>query len=109
MDYEIIRVTDQPDEEGFHRVDYRTADGEETWVRYTPSSDDPRRVVEESIEWEARSKAAAKRPPGNFRMFVKMNCGYKSFEEIKQDYIDFARSRGYEVDEKMRPYKPAPA
>ena len=108
MDYEIIKVT-EPDAKDFRRVDYRTADGEETWVRYTPSSRSPQQVVEKSIEREARSKAAAKRPPGNFRMFVKMNCGYKSFEEIKQDYIDFAHSRGYKVDEKMKPYKPAPA
>ena len=108
MDYEIIRVT-EPDAKDFRRVDYRTADGQEHAVRYTPSSDDPRRVVEDSIEWEAFDRAAAKRPPGNFRMFVKMNCGYKSFEELKQDYIDFAHSRGYEVDGEMRPYKPVPA
>ena len=108
MDYKIIKVT-EPDAKDFRRVDYRTADGEETWVRYTPSSRSPQQVVEDNIERAARRKAAAKRPPGNFRMFVKMNCGYKSFEELTQDYIAFARSRGYEVDGKMRPYKPAPA
>ena len=35
MDYEIIGATTEPDEQGMLRVDDRTSDGKESWIRYS--------------------------------------------------------------------------
>ena len=106
MNYEIIGAISEPDEKGMLRVDYRTADGKESWIRYTPGCGTPDQVVQDTLAEAARRKAA---PPRSFEMVVKMDVSDKSFEELKQEYRDFCKSKGYEVDEKMRAYKPGAA
>ena len=110
MDYEITGVTEQPDAEGFYQVDYRTADGEARRLRYNnPDSMSPDELVQDWLADKAREAAAANDPPGSFGMYVKMDMSDRSMDELKRVYTDFAKSRGYEVDADMRPYKPAPA
>ena len=112
MDYEIISATCEPDAKGMLRVDYRTADGKESWVRYTPNCGTPNQVVRDALAEAAEDAADAKRPPGNFEFFARLNSGCEginTWEDMKQAYRDFAKSRGYAVDANMRPYKPAPA
>ena len=111
MNYEIVSVASEPDKQGMLRVDYRTPDGKEAWVRYTPGNRTPGQVVQDAMAELARRAAAAKRPPGNFEFFARLNSGCEginTWEDMKQAYRDFAKSRGYAVDANMRPYKPAP-
>ena len=112
MDYEITKVVTEPDEDGMLRVEYRTADGKTHAVRHTPSSGTPEEIAERWIQRDAEDAADAKRPPGNFEFFARLNSGCEginTWEDMKQAYRDFAKSRGYAVDANMRPYKPAPA
>ena len=106
MDYNIIRVVTEPDEYGMHRVEYRTADGKDHALHYTPGSRAPEDIVQSWLADEARREAA---PPRSFAMVVKMDVSDKSFAELQQEYRDFCKSKGYEVDANMQPYKPAPA
>ena len=112
MDYEITKVVTEPDEYGMHRVEYRTADGKDHAIHYSPGADTPEQVAKRWIARAAEDTAAAKRPPGNFEFFARLNSGCEginTWEDMKQAYRDFAKSRGYAVDANMRPYKPAPA
>ena len=112
MDYEIVSAAREPDANGVLRVDYRTADGQESWIEYSPGLGTPDQVVRDTLAEEAEDAADAKRPPGNFEFFARLNSGCEginTWEDMKQAYRDFAKSRGYAVDANMRPYKPAPA
>ena len=107
MDYEIIKVT-APDKYGIARVQYRTADGSEYWTRYMANYGTPDQAVRSVLEGAAKADAEG-RPPGDFSMFSKMNSGFMSGEEMRDYYREFCKGRGYEVDDKMRPHKPAAA
>ena len=107
MDYEITGTTTEPDEQGMLQVDYRTADGTERSVRYSAGDRTPQEVVEHRIERDEEEAAAANEPPCSFAMYVNLDMTDRTMDEVRQAYRAFAKSRGYEVDADMRPYKPA--
>ena len=112
MDYEITKVVTEPDADGMLRVEYRTAEGKVHTIRHSPSAGTPEELVEYWLERDAIAARAAKTPPGNFEFFSRLNSGCvgtETWEGMKQAYRDFCKSRGYEVDANMRPYKPTPA
>ena len=109
MDFTITKVTD-PDERDWRTVEYRTSDGERHERAYTSLEPlTPEQAVREELDFQVKHPPNPTLPPGPFGLFVKMDGTDRSMDELKRVYTEFAKSRGYEVDADMRPYKPAPA